>query len=128
MANNDAHNKNAKDSNLGTHPNGVDPSAPTVGTEGWGNTADEHRVLSPNDPQSIHDGQKLGDNTPQRKAHTFRCSDAGNSNCSWETAGDTQDEVMQKVVEHARDAHGMTDWSDALRDRVRDSIHRREAA
>lgn len=68
-------------------------------------------------------------NTSQEStAHMFRCADAGNSDCRWETQGDTEDEVMKTVVEHQRDAHGMTDWTDALRDRVRDSIHRREAA
>lgn len=62
------------------------------------------------------------------KEHTFRCADAGNTGCRWETSGRTEDEVMQKVVEHARDDHGMTDWTDAMHDRVRHAIHRRHAA
>ena len=171
MATNNNPNKQVKDSNLGTHPDGIDPSAPSVGTEGWGTTPDEKRVLSPNGPQATRDGQMKGnpgddmataserqdsaatsnkrpsgssrqgevsrDTSGSERSkgmshsgttHTFRCSDAGHSDCDWETAGDTQDEIMQKVVEHARDAHGMTDWSDALRDRVRDSIRSREAA
>jgi predicted small metal-binding protein len=171
MATNDKRDKQAKDSNLGTHPDGINPSAPTAGTEGWGTTADERQAVSPGDPRATRDGQmkgNLGDdmtaaseraseaattnkrrsddnnqadlsrrtsasahsmNTSQAgTAHSFRCADAGNSDCRWETAGDTQDEVMQKAVAHARDAHGMTDWTDALRERVRDSIHRREAA
>jgi predicted small metal-binding protein len=61
-------------------------------------------------------------------AHTFRCADMGNSDCQWETSGDTEDDVMQKVVEHAREGHGMTDWTDAFRSKVRDSIHHRQAA
>lgn len=138
MATSDTRDQHAKDSNLGTHPDGVDPSAPTVGTEGWGSTPDEKRVLTPNAPQnsgagladlSRPTGGSANSNASQKTtAHIFRCSDAGNSDCRWEAAGDTQDEVMQKAVEHARDAHGMHDWTDALRERVRDSIHHREAA
>ena len=159
-----------KDSNLGTHPDGINPSAPTVGTEAWGTTPDERQALSPDDTQATRAGQMKGNpgddrtaatqreekrastnkgrsesefadlssrtsasahsmNTSQGgTAHTFRCTDAGNSDCRWETQGDTEDEVMQKIVEHQRDAHGMRDWTDALRNRVRDSIHRRKAA
>ena len=60
--------------------------------------------------------------------HSFRCADAGRGDCNWETSGSTEDEVMQNVVAHARDDHGMTDWSDALRDRVRRAIRHRRAA
>lgn len=62
------------------------------------------------------------------KEHTFRCADAGNTDCRWQTSGRTEDEVMQKVVEHARNDHGMTDWTDAMHDRVRGAIHRSRAA
>jgi predicted small metal-binding protein len=60
--------------------------------------------------------------------HTFRCADAGHDECNWETSGKSEEEVMQKVVEHARDDHGMTDWSDAVHDRVRGAIRHRRAA
>ena len=60
--------------------------------------------------------------------HTFRCADVGNSECRWETSGRTEDEVMRRVVEHARTDHGMSDWSDAMRSKVRDNIHQRQAA
>ena len=60
--------------------------------------------------------------------HTFRCADAGNLDCLWETSGRTEDEVLQKVVEHARNDHDMTDWTDAMHDRVRGAIHHRRAA
>jgi predicted small metal-binding protein len=64
----------------------------------------------------------------QRGTHTFRCSDAGNGNCAWETSGRSEEEVLQKVVEHTRDDHGMTDWSDAMHERVRGAIRHRKAA
>jgi len=163
----------------GTNPNvtsrhgGVNPSAPASGTEGWGNTSDERRVLEMNDPAGTRAGQMQGnpgDNQAEaarraserastnkrreddpgtdqadlsRRAsasaysmnvshggadHTFRCADVGNSDCRWETSGDVEDETMRRVEEHWRAEHGLTDWTEAMRNRVRDNIHRREAA
>ena len=144
----------------------INPSAPSAGTEGWGMTSDEQRVLSKGDPSQTRAGQMKGnpgDNTAagsqrasdqattnqrprgsgqddlsqitsgsahsmQHGQHTFRCADAGNSDCDWETSGRTEDEVLQKVVAHTRDDHGMTDWSDAMHDRVRHAIQHRKAA
>ena len=67
-------------------------------------------------------------NADQVSIHTFRCADAGHHGCDWETFGKSEDEVMQKVVEHARDDHGITDWSDAMHERVRHAIQQRRAA
>jgi len=162
----------------GTNPNvtsqdgHINPSAPSAGTEGWGMTSDERRVLTSDDPKHTRAGQMKsnpGDqmaaaserasdaattnqrredpgnsepglsrrtsgsahstNTNQEIAqHSFRCADAGHNDCNWETSGRTEEEVMRKVVEHARDDHGITDWSDAMHDRVRHAIQRRRAA
>ena len=150
----------------------VNPSAPTVGTEGWGNTSDERRVLQQNEPAEKRAGQKKsnpGDsmtaaseheseragahkrpsqressqhdlsrrtsasshsmNVDQSSAsHSFRCADMGHANCRWEASGDSEEEVMRQVEEHGRKDHGMSDWSEAMRRKVRDNIHRREAA
>jgi predicted small metal-binding protein len=162
----------------GTNPSvnpddgGVNPSAPSAGTEGWGMTSDERRVLTEHDPKYTHAGQMKGNpgdhmteasnrashaattnkkpdhrsnehgdlsrrtsisahsvHTNQQSAvHTFRCADAGNSDCDWETSGKSEEEVMEKVVEHAREGHGMTDWTDAMHNRVRDAIRHHRAA
>lgn len=166
-------NLTATDHNLGSHPEGIDPSAPSVGTAGWGTTSDERDAVSSKDPDATRAGQmkgNLGDDmtsasqrmsdeatTNKRRSedskddradlssrtsgsshsmntsqagmhHTFRCADAGNANCSWETAGRTEDEVMQNVVEHARKDHGMSDWTDAMHDRARGAIRHDRAA
>ena len=149
----------------------VNPSAPTVGTEQWGNTSDERRVLQPDQPAETRAGQMKGNpgdhmaaashreeqhatsnkrrddpgnepdlsrrtsasahsmhsNQPTGK-HTFRCADVGPAECTWEVAGENEDEVMRRVEEHAKHDHGMKDWSDAMRNKVRDNIHRRQAA
>jgi predicted small metal-binding protein len=153
----------------------INPSAPSAGTEGWGMTSDEQRVLGSNDPEHTRKGQMKGNpgdhmaaasqrasdaattNKPpadsnnqsdlsqrtsgsansmnnsqggytQGGMHTFRCADAGHADCAWETSGRSEEEVLQKVVAHARDDHGMTDWSDAMHDRIRGAIQHRKAA
>jgi len=151
----------------------INPSAPTVGTEGWGNTSDERHVLATNDPAATRTGQMKGkpgdkkaeatrlaserptsnkrrENAPgndqadlSRRTsgsayslntsgaaadHAFRCADVGNADCRWETSGSTGDEVLRRAEEHGRRDHGMTDWTEAMRTKVRDHTHRREAA
>ncbi len=59
---------------------------------------------------------------------TFRCADVGNADCRWETSGRTDDEIVQRAEEHGKRDHGMSDWTEAMRSKVRDAIHRREAA
>jgi predicted small metal-binding protein len=157
-------------SDMNSEDGHINPSAPSAGTEGWGMTGDERRVLGSNDPQHTLDGQMKGNpgdhmaaasqrasdaattnkrpsdtnrqsdvsqrtsgsansmNHGQGGIHTFRCADAGHDDCNWETSGRTEDEVMRKVVEHARDDHEITDWSDAMHDRVRHAIQHRRAA
>ncbi len=161
----------------GTNPNvqsrdgAVNPSAPTVGTEQWGNTSDERRVLGQSEPAKTRAGQMKGNpgdhmaaashreheqadtnkhrddpgnnpdlsrrtsgsahsmhNNQSAAQHTFRCADVGPANCTWETSGENEEEVMRRVEEHGKRDHGMKDWSAAMRDKVRDNIHRGRAA
>ena len=152
---------------------GINPSAPSTGTEGWGQTSDERRVLSTNDPHATRAGQMQGnpgdhmraasereekratsnksrsDSTGDNQAdlsrltsasahsmstsqggadHTYRCADAGNADCQWETSGGTEEEVMRRIEEHQRQEHGLPDWTEAMRSKVRDAIRHRRAA
>jgi len=130
----------------------VNPSAPTVGTEGWGKAQDERRTLSNAEPTATHPGrvrlerpgpveddraelsnrfdatQTSMDVTHGGRDHTYRCADAGNADCRWETSGYTEEEVMERAREHGQTEHGWSDWTDALRTRVRDVIRGRRAA
>ena len=65
-----------------------------------------------------HDGQN----------RTFRCADAGNADCRWETSGASDDEIVRRAEAHGRKDHGMGDWSDAMRSKVRNAIKARRAA
>ena len=151
----------------------INPSAPTAGTEGWGQTSDERQVLSDNQPAHTRAGQMKGnpgdhmtaasqreeqrarsnkkrsdkpDDVPSDLSHltsgsahsmshdpsgenrTFRCADVANTDCRWETSGRTDDEVLQRAEEHGRKDHGMGDWSEAMRSKVRNAIRARRAA
>jgi predicted small metal-binding protein len=142
------------DSELAANPSvnpkthAVNPSAPTTGTEGWGNTADERQALSENPPSLSKDGQtsrNVGTNqaelsgrtsatatsmnvTHEGHDRTFRCSDAGNADCRWETSGASDEEILGEVHRHGQTEHGWNDWTDAMRSRVRDAIRERRAA
>ena len=173
----DTSNKNAQNKqgtpNTTSQGGGINPSAPTAGTEGWGQTSDERQTLSTNDPHDTRAGQMKGNPGDHMRAasqreedratsnkrpnsdrdanqadlsrrtsasaysmntnhggqdHTFRCADMGNSDCRWETSGSTEDDVMRRVEEHGRRDHGMGDWTEAMRSRVRDVIRHRNAA
>ena len=142
------------DSELAANPSvnpkthAVNPSAPTTGTEGWGNTADERRTLSENPTSVSKDGQTsriVGDDQPEpsrrtgataipmnarHKAYdrTFRCADVGNADCRWETSGASDEEILGEAHRHGQTEHGWEDWTDALRNRTRNAIRERRAA
>jgi predicted small metal-binding protein len=126
----------------------VNRSAPTAGTEGWGNTEDERRTLSENPPSISKDGQiphAEGSNqvepswrwgspaicmnvTHEGRDRTFRCADVGNADCRWETSGASDEEILGEVHRHGQTEHGLNDWTDAMRNRIRDAIRERHAA
>jgi len=58
---------------------------------------------------------------------TFRCADVGNADCRWEAKGRTEDELMPQIVQHAREAHGMTSIDDRMRSKIKDNIRQRAA-
>ena len=164
--------------NPGKHPNlnsqggGINPSAPTAGTEGWGQTTDERGVLPEHNLQETRAGQMKGNPgdqmtaASQREEHratsnkkpsgdsnnqtdlsrltsgsahsmtncqpcaanTFRCAEAGDPDCNWETSGETDDEIVRRAEEHWRREHGMGDWTEAMRSKAREAIKHRQAA
>lgn len=142
------------DSELAANPSvnpkthAVNPSAPTTGTEGWGNTADERQALSENPPsinkerdmsgeagagQAQLSGRSAASATSMNVSHegrdrTFRCADVGNADCRWETSATSDDDILEQARMHAQTEHGWEDWTEAMRSRVRDAIRERRAA
>jgi hypothetical protein len=80
----DTQSKDAKNTaaNPDAHPQdgGINPSAPTAGTEGWGTTSDERRVLGKNEPSDTRAGQMKGNPGDHMAAASQRAGDAATSN------------------------------------------------
>jgi predicted small metal-binding protein len=55
-------------------------------------------------------------------AKTVSCRDVG-ADCDFVARGNSEDEIMSQVEEHARTAHSMNPVPDEVRDRVRAAIH-----
>jgi predicted small metal-binding protein len=100
----------------------INPSGPTTGTEGWGNARDEANIAGAN-PSSTVPGKEGGGNL-----RTFRCADAGNTSCSWEVSGRTEEELMPQIERHGREAHGSGEWDDSARKKIHNAIRERSAA
>lgn len=138
----------------GSNPNvqsfegGINPSAPSAGTAGWGTAPDEKRKqIGQNNPEaSSPDAEGAGDvrhtSYPQNEAaqnpateenaHThgdrsFRCADAVRENCEWSVTGKNEEEILGYMRVHAREAHGKNEFtSEELAD-ARRAIHKRAA-
>ncbi len=54
-------------------------------------------------------------------SYSFHCKDIG-MNCGFSTEARSTDELMPKIVEHARNAHGMKEISADLKQKVTDAI------
>lgn len=54
-------------------------------------------------------------------AKKFSCGDVVNG-CAWTTHADTDDELFTDISEHAKTAHGMTEISDSLMQKVKSKI------
>lgn len=103
---------------------GVNPSDTTIGTEGWGLGESESSTTGRGQGQlgrTERDQQPLGD-------RTFRCADVGNGDCRWETAANTDDELMTAVEKHGREAHGMDSLDAQTRRKFMNAIRQRRAA
>ncbi|HWR15585.1 MAG TPA: DUF1059 domain-containing protein [Terriglobales bacterium] len=60
--------------------------------------------------------------------HSYRCSDAGNADCRWETSMASANELWADIERHHRDVHGKPTLDEASRGRIQDAIHTRRAA
>ena len=71
----------------------------------------------PDQPKGVQSAQSGGQGN-----YSFRCADMGNTSCSWETRGSSQDEVLRKAEQHGREKHNITNMDDATRNKVRSNI------
>ncbi|HET8857347.1 MAG TPA: DUF1059 domain-containing protein [Nitrososphaeraceae archaeon] len=52
---------------------------------------------------------------------SFGCSDAG-VDCKWTTTANTEEEIMEKIKEHARNDHGFTEIPQDIAKKVKTAI------
>ncbi|HYG99141.1 MAG TPA: DUF1059 domain-containing protein [Terriglobales bacterium] len=99
----------------------VNPSEPTVGTEGWGLGENEESTTGRSQGQL---GRNERDEQPAGE-RTFRCADAGNADCRFEASAASHNELMTAIEKHGREAHGEID--EVTRRRYQDAIRQRHA-
>lgn len=58
---------------------------------------------------------------------SFACRDVG-IDCDWKVTGKDDEEIVREAERHAREKHGMTEFSSDLRDKVRSNIKEVKAA
>lgn len=132
----------------------INPSSPTSGTEGYGMQDGEFINATVPGPGASHPDAKgagdvrktsypmaegsehmenqsrqdaLRDNPNNRQGKSFRCADVGPTSCNWSVVGQSDDEIVRKAEQHGREAHGMTDIDDKMRDKIRGAIHNQAA-
>jgi len=52
---------------------------------------------------------------------SFKCADVG-KNCDWSAKADNEDELMQKIAEHADHEHDIKEITEELKAKVKASI------
>jgi predicted small metal-binding protein len=57
----------------------------------------------------------------------FKCRDVG-VDCDWQIKSNDENEILRKAEEHGRQAHGMKEISDEMKQKVRSSIRDEKAA
>jgi predicted small metal-binding protein len=57
--------------------------------------------------------------------HSVACKDVG-VNCDFKAEASTEEELLRKVAQHAKDAHGMTTIDDATLAKVKSAIKKTE--
>ncbi|WP_010917500.1 DUF1059 domain-containing protein [Thermoplasma volcanium] len=56
--------------------------------------------------------------------YVFKCSDIG-MNCGFEASAKSIDELMPKIVEHAKTAHNITEINEDLKNKVTSAIKKK---
>lgn len=102
---------------------GIDPSAPTTGTEDWGRRTGEGTAVSNSAGQNRRSTTMA--NVEERNLH-FRCSDI-HPECKWEASGRSEGELMPQIEHHGREKHGLQSLGQEIKDKIRNAIQRHAA-
>ncbi len=92
------------------NPGMIDPSSPTRGTE----NANRSTASTSQNRPATQGGSDL----------RFRCSDVGFSGCNFEARGRDEQDIMKQAEQHGRQQHGLKDFDENTRNKVRGAIKR----
>jgi predicted small metal-binding protein len=106
MPENKPKNNPGMNPDVNTQGRGINPSAPTVGTEGWGQTSDERRVLGDHRLEDTRAGQMKGNPGDEMTAASQREEQRATSNKKPSAdSGEDQPELSRLT---SGSAHSMT--------------------
>lgn len=114
----------------------VNPSGPTTGTEAWGSTGTEVDTTGAGQGHLGRDDKTkpVHSNTESTETgetsaveRTFRCADAGNADCPWETSARSDDDLMKSIEQHGREAHGVDNFDASTKRKFQNAIRERAA-
>ncbi len=54
---------------------------------------------------------------------SLSCKDVEGAMCDWSVCGETEEEILEKAREHARQEHNLSEIPEELLDRARAAIH-----
>ena len=59
---------------------------------------------------------------PKDNEYSLRCADLGDPNCTWESSGESEEELMRRAEEHGRQKHNWSALSEEEREKLRRAI------
>jgi predicted small metal-binding protein len=78
-------------------------------------------------PQDMTKGPQSERNPGQSNQNlAFRCADVGQNNCNWQASGKSEDELLPKIEQHAKEVHHMN-MDENTRSKVKGAIRRQAA-
>lgn len=72
---------------------------------------------------NIRQFPRQNDRTPSQGRYSFACSDVGYQ-CDWRADASSEDDLMNQVEEHGREAHNFQQLSQQKRFKIRNNIQR----
>lgn len=118
-----------------TNTGKINPQAPTSGTENFHPDRKKDQQTTADSDSPLDSGRNAQNWTsreiplPSNAAgnYSYSCADAGNSDCRWEVASASGDELWADIERHYRDVHGKPTLDEVSRGRIQDAIHVRRA-
>jgi predicted small metal-binding protein len=80
------------------------------------------------DYQTTEEFLAVNPDPPGSNLYKFRCAEMGQTRCKWEIRGQSEDEVMRQIEQHAVERHRIGECTPEIKNRAYRLIHRIPAA